>query len=252
MNPSFFGPPGEQLLGVHHPARGASRNAGVVICPPAPMEYVRSHWASRKLAELLAKQGFDVLRFDYRGTGDSQGELGDTSAAMWTEDVRRAVKELKELTGVRKVSAVGFRFGSLVLARAASEGTALDNVVLWEPIVSVANWLEQLRLVDRQTFRAYTHPPKEDRNLVLGFVLGEAVRTDWERLDLTHVATWPPRTAVVTTDDTAHLQRLRRAFTERGQAVDWHHVQTTSSQGSGVLLGNEPLERIAQWLGERR
>jgi len=56
MNPSFFGPPGEQLLGVHHPPRAGARGLGVVLCPAAPLEAVRSHWAFRKLAEQLAKR----------------------------------------------------------------------------------------------------------------------------------------------------------------------------------------------------
>jgi pimeloyl-ACP methyl ester carboxylesterase len=246
MNPSFFGPPDEQLLGVHHPPRGTSKSHGVVLCPPAPQEFARSHWAFRKLAELLAKQGFDVLRFDYRGTGDSNGELEHTTPAMWVDDIKRAVKELKELTGLRKVSAVGFRFGGLLLARAASEGLGLDTLVLWEPVVSAANWVAQLRLIERQLYRDLSRPPKEDPSIILGFVMSDALRREWEALELTDVPIWSAKTAVVASAPSAHLDRLERHLNRHHQRTSWHYVGSTANDAkAGALLGNEALEQIA-------
>lgn len=249
MNPSFFGPPGEQLLGVHHPARGASKNAGVVLCPPAPQETARSHWAFRKLAELLSKAGFEVLRFDYRGTGDSAGELDQTSTAMWVEDIKRAVKELKELTGLRRVHAVGFRFGALLLARAASEGLSLESLVLWEPVVNAANWVAQLRLIERQLYRDLSRPPKEDPSIILGFVMSEALRREWEALELTQVPIWSAKTAIVASAQSAHLTRLARHLDQHHQNARFHYVGASSADAkAGALLGNEALERIAEVL----
>ncbi|MFT3709008.1 MAG: alpha/beta fold hydrolase [Archangium sp.] len=250
MNPSFFGPPGEQLLGIHHPARGASKSHGVVLCPPAPQETARTHWAFRKLAELLSKAGFDVLRFDYRGTGDSSGELENTSPAMWIEDIRRATKELKDLTGLRKVSAVGFRFGALLLARAASEGLSLEKLVLWEPVVSAANWLERLRLLERQQYRDLSRPPKEDPSIVLGFVMTDALLAEWQALELTDVPIWAAKTAIVASERSAHLDRLQRHLDRHHQTTSWHYVDAAGAEAkkAGALLGNEALEQIAQVL----
>lgn len=249
MNPSFFGPAGEQLLGVHHPARGASKNAGVVLCPPAPQETARSHWAFRKLAELLGKNGFDVLRFDYRGTGDSNGELDQTTPAMWVEDIKRATKELRDLTGLRKISAVGFRFGALLLAKAASEGLSLDSLVLWEPVVSAANWVAQLRLIERQLYRDLSRPPKEDPAIVLGFVMSDALRRSWEALELTDVPIWSPKTNIVASAESAHFTRLARHLKRHHQNAHFHFVGTTGNDAkAGALLGNEALEKIAEVL----
>ncbi len=254
MNPSFFGPPNEQLLGIHHPPRGGSRGVGVLLCPPAPMETARTHWAFRKLAEQLTKAGYDVLRFDYRGTGDSNGELADTTPLLWVEDIKRAARELKDVSGVRKISAVGFRLGALLLCQAASEGLALDALVLWEPVVSVANWMEQLRLIERQLSREFSYPPPETASVLLGFVLDDALRKQWEALDLTAVPRWPSRTSVVAAAESPHFERLKRHWAKTDQAASWHLVTSASvgANTTGALLGNEALDQIVQLVGGDR
>lgn len=251
MNPSYFGPPGEQLLGVHHPPRTGARGAGVVLCPAAPLEAVRSHWAFRKLAEQLAKAGFDVLRFDYRGTGDSNGELVDTTPEQWVEDVKRAVRELKDISGVRGVAVVGFRFGGLIAAMAASQGLVLERLVLWEPVVSVSHWLGELELIERQLYRGFYDPPVRDRTSVLGFVLPPALRRQWDALDLRQVPRWAPATAIVAATISPELQRLQRAWATSEQDARWHLAPSASS-ATGALLGNEAIEEITKLLGERR
>ena len=96
MNPHFFGDSRQPLFAVHHPPRTDGRNRpAVLICPPIGHEYIRTHWAVRLLASRLARQGHHVLRFDYRGMGDSAGTLGEvTQLSMWTENVRQAARDL--------------------------------------------------------------------------------------------------------------------------------------------------------------
>lgn len=253
MTPSFFGPEGEQLLGIHHPARGASKSHGVVLCPPAPQERARSHWAFRKLAEQLAKAGFDVLRFDLRGTGDSNGELEDTTPQQWVEDVKRAVKELKDITGHRKLSVVGFRLGALLSAQAASDGLALDTLVLWEPVVSVANWIARVQQLEEEVHRRELHfPPPFDPSDVYGFRLPPALLEAWRALDFAWISPWKARTEIVVAEDNAHFARLHRTWEKSGQSATWHHVGGPASGATGALLGNEALDRIVALLGERR
>src|ERR1044071_4528450 len=112
MDPHFFGRSERQLFGIYHSPRGKERQHGIVLCPPAPQEYMWSHMAYRKLAGLLARDGFHVLRFDYYGTGDSAGESREGTLAEWRENLVAAVKDLEECSGVAKVSLLGFRLGA--------------------------------------------------------------------------------------------------------------------------------------------
>ena len=82
MTPLYFGERTRRLFGVYTPAHAAGRPArGVVLCHPWGQEYLHAHRSLRKLGDLLAAAGFDVLRFDYFGTGDSAGDLPEASLA---------------------------------------------------------------------------------------------------------------------------------------------------------------------------
>src|ERR1041385_3953899 len=134
MIPNFFGSSDNPLFGVYHPPRGARpRDTGVLLCYPAPQEYMRTHWAFRKLAWMLAKEGFHVFRFDYFGTGDSAGATEEGRIATWRDNVVTAARELRDLASVTKVAAVGFRLGATLAATARD--LPLTDLVLWEPVV---------------------------------------------------------------------------------------------------------------------
>ena len=75
MNPFYFGSSAEPLFGAYHPpGNQVGRNLAVLICPPLGREYLRAHWALRRLADQISRDGGHVLRFDYFATGDSAGD----------------------------------------------------------------------------------------------------------------------------------------------------------------------------------
>ena len=71
MEAFFFGSSEQQLFGSYHPPFSGNGQVLTVICSPRFSEFARTHGALRKLAISIAEMGQHVLRFDYRGTGDS-------------------------------------------------------------------------------------------------------------------------------------------------------------------------------------
>lgn len=70
----FFNVAGDSLLGVvHHSASEPSRPLGVLIVVGGPQYRVGSHRQFVLIARFLAAHGIPVMRFDYRGMGDSTG-----------------------------------------------------------------------------------------------------------------------------------------------------------------------------------
>src|SRR5438477_9777770 len=133
MKPFFFGPSAQPRFGLLHPPAGErARRAGVLLCYPGVQEYNISHWAFRKLAGLLSRAGFPVLRFDWAGTGDSAGAPESGRVAAWLEDVALAAQELKDSAEVERVSVIGMRLGAALAARAVAGGVAAEDLVLWE------------------------------------------------------------------------------------------------------------------------
>jgi len=83
---------GEQLVGILHSPPSSKRAIGVVIIVGGPQYRVGSHRQFVQLARALAKAGYPVFRFDYRGMGDSSGETRDFRAV--DDDIRVAIDTL--------------------------------------------------------------------------------------------------------------------------------------------------------------
>lgn len=135
MTPFYFGSSKRRLFGVYDPARPArGRQRAAVLCYPSGEEHVHAYRTMRQLATRLAQSGTHVLRFDYYGTGDSAGDTSDGDDAGWCSDILTAAAELKDMTGVPKVSLVGLRKGaSLAALVAAKHPGEFEHLVLWEP-----------------------------------------------------------------------------------------------------------------------
>jgi pimeloyl-ACP methyl ester carboxylesterase len=99
----------------------------------------------RKLAISLAESGQHVLRFDYRGTGDSFGELEEVTLSDWVEDIELAVRTGRELSGSSVVRLLGVRAGALLACRAVEASGDVQRLVLWDPVPDGVGYLESLR-----------------------------------------------------------------------------------------------------------
>jgi exosortase A-associated hydrolase 1 len=93
---------GASLVGILHRPDATDATLGVVILVGGPQYRVGSHRQFVLLARELGRQGIPVLRFDFAGMGDSDGEHHgfDNSDA----DIRVAIDRLQELQpSVREV-----------------------------------------------------------------------------------------------------------------------------------------------------
>lgn len=191
MLPFRFGPPTRQLFGLYHPAGGTSaRETGVLICNPMGQEAVRTQRMFRVLGERLARAGRAVLRFDYFGTGDSDGDDDAGDLLGWRKDVAAAHQELIGRSGCRRTLWLGARLGGTLALLASGDVPAPPaHLLLWEPIASGPRYLEQLagRHVQalEETYSiappALLRGPHEGE--ALGFALSAAMRQQLAAVD---------------------------------------------------------------------
>lgn len=153
--PIFFGEGKVECFGFYHPARRPTRATGVVLCQPVGYEGTCAFETFTALAEKLATQGFDVLRFDYHGTGDSPGSDADPERVeAWRASIIAAASELRRLSGVRAISLIGLRLGASLAAEVAAAsvaslgrtGLSVDSLVLWAPCVSGRSLTRELKV----------------------------------------------------------------------------------------------------------
>lgn len=147
MIPLLFGPASRRLFGLYHPAEGASTTApAVLLCAPFGHEAIRTHRFYRLLALRLARQGHAVLRFDTYGAGDSPGDDEDVDLDGWRGDIVEAHRELLRKSGAAQAVWFGARLGATLALQAAATATPkAAKLVLWEPILDGAAYLESLR-----------------------------------------------------------------------------------------------------------
>ncbi len=144
MDAFYFGPSASYLFGTYHPPQNGNRREGIVLCNPFGQEYMRAHRSLRRLAINLASQGYAVLRFDYRGTGDSAGTLEGVTVQDWQDDIRSAVQELMDIAAVPKVSLLGLRVGALLAAQVAVKNPQISRLLMWDPIASGQAYIDEI------------------------------------------------------------------------------------------------------------
>jgi len=145
MNPIYFGTSEMQLFGTYYlPQANLTRSTGVVLCYPMGQEYMWMHRAYRQLATLFTRAGFHVLRFDYYGCGDSGGNSDQGNIDQWLDDISIAIEEMKDSSGVTKVTLVGFRLGATLSVMVSEERNDVDSLALWDPVVNGNDYILEL------------------------------------------------------------------------------------------------------------
>jgi alpha/beta superfamily hydrolase len=239
MNPFFFGSSQQPLYGVYHPPKArVPRRTGVVLCYPLWQEYMRAHRAFRQLAMLLSKAGFAVLRFDYFATGDSGGAGEDGDVARWVADVGTAIDELKDMASVQKVSLVGLRVGAALAAAAAVRRTDLDQVLLWDPVVSGARFVEHV-----MARHGVTSSNGASGTIgVDGFPLTDAMRRSLRGIDLLETpAPGGRELVVVVSEERDDYLTLRTRLAERRVKARYSHIPSAGNWDESDKFGSALL-----------
>ncbi len=249
MEPYFFGNGGNQLYGVFHQSSGSCEN-GVVLAYPGPQEYMQLHYAFRLLAIQLAREGCAVLRFDWRGTGDSAGDAKDITFQQFREDLQWATQELMDVSGARRISVVGFRLGANIAASTPLK-QPLEHLILWEPIQCGRTYLAELRERERRKLGDLLKPPTWWQSGQPQELLGHAVNHDHmieiQSLDLPQNALANARrSTIVTRDITAHHLGLSDAFRKRGIDTALDEIEDVGAhlRDDGMMLAGSVIAHI--------
>lgn len=84
--------------------------------------------AAVNIGKALARAGFGVLRFDFTGLGESEGEFADTNLTSNIDDVLSAVRFLETHYAAPQIL-IGHSFGGIAMLKAASMVPASVAVV---------------------------------------------------------------------------------------------------------------------------
>ncbi|MDM0105325.1 alpha/beta fold hydrolase [Variovorax sp. J22R24] len=260
MTPMHFGPPSRQLFGVFH-APEREGDLAVLICMPLGQEAVRAHRLFRVVSDRLARAGVAVLRFDYHGSGDSPGEDTDADLEGWRRDVCTAHEELRRRAGGRRIFWIGSRLGAALAVTAAKSGRCDPmRLILWDPIVDGARYMEALRVchVDalERSFcvpdpgwrRQLARDPDAFTEELFGFGMSPLMRQQLraltpESLQLTALH----ETVVLADDESAHQWAERESARQMPLRISsFRHplVWTSDPHPNNAMVPTEALQRL--------
>lgn len=135
--PVTFLSEGKQIIGTLHRPRGRGPFPVVVFLHGFSGNSFEAHRLFVETARRLAARGFASLRFDFRGSGNSEGTFSDLSIRTEIADARAAVRWVRRQSWADsgRLALLGMSMGGLVATQVLAAERVLRTAVLWNPVV---------------------------------------------------------------------------------------------------------------------
>lgn len=133
---------GKKIFGIFHRPVGVNNVPAVIICPGFGGNKSGKFRIFVSLAQELAKRGIAVLRFDYRGSGDSEGESGEITIEGKLKDTLLCLDFLAKDDQIdsKRIGLLGRSLGGAIAVLAARQHSQVKSLALWAPVFKSDPW----------------------------------------------------------------------------------------------------------------
>lgn len=192
--PRFMGEEGQNYFTLTFAPAGKPK-AHIVFIPPFGEEMNRCRSLVATQARNFARAGYSCTLIDFHGTGDSQGQLCDSSLAIWKDNIRLTVDTLQREDAAPLIF-WGLRLGGLLaLDYAVSSASRPRDVILWQPVNSATVYITQVLRQRVASLMVKDLPPETTKEIrqrladgenveIAGYTLGGALVEDIESIDV--------------------------------------------------------------------
>ncbi len=177
MQPLFIPGSTGPLFAVYYPPVAVASTQAILHVPAFAEEMNKSRRMVALQARAFAEQGYAVLVLDLFGTGDSAGDFGQATWAIWRQDVKAALAWLLG-QGAQTLTLWGLRLGVLLALDAAAGFSEypVDRLLAWQPVTQGETFITQfLRLRVAAAMLNSTVPKESVAALKQRLMAGEAV-----------------------------------------------------------------------------
>jgi pimeloyl-ACP methyl ester carboxylesterase len=137
--PVTFSSNEKNLFGILHSAENGRKKVGIIFLNAGLQYRVGPHRIYVKAARRLSQIGFCVLRMDFPGIGESEGEIADGGIHVDhfdTEDTIKAIDFLTKEEQIEKIILLGICAGARNALKTAAEDPRVDSIISWSlPII---------------------------------------------------------------------------------------------------------------------
>lgn len=143
----YFTSSGHRLAAVLHSPRTDGRLPCIVMCHGYTGSKVEAHRLFVQAARQFARDGFAVLRFDFRGSGDSEGGFEEMTFSGELEDFRCAlgVVEADRSVDSSRIGVLGLSLGGAVVLCGSARDARPKAVVAWSTPATLTRFQDLLR-----------------------------------------------------------------------------------------------------------
>jgi len=145
----------QKIVGILHipdQLKRADKAPGILMLHGFTGNKTEAHRLFVRVARKLCDAGFIVLRFDFRGSGDSDGEFEDTTVPAQVDDAKKALDYLTSLNQVNqdKVGVIGLSMGGRVAVILSLNDKRVKFLILYSPALGPLKnkFLSQLKRED--------------------------------------------------------------------------------------------------------
>jgi len=132
-HPAYFPVPGAHLYTVLHEAPHPI--ARVLLVGPFASERHNTYIPWVRWARFLAERNIEVLRYDYRGIGESTGDFQSLTFDDWSEDIQLLSTFLAARTPEAPLVLHGLSMGAVLAGRAFDQCIA-NALLMWSPPIN--------------------------------------------------------------------------------------------------------------------
>ncbi len=130
---------GQRLAGMLHAPAQSGRRPALVMLHGFTGSRMESHFLFVKMARRLAAAGYFAMRFDFRGSGESEGAFQEMTIPAEIDDAQTALAWLRRQPGVdpERVALLGLSLGGAVAASVAGEDRRVAALLLWSAVADL-------------------------------------------------------------------------------------------------------------------
>lgn len=169
---------GQKLVGILHEPKGRTDKIVIIAHTFKGDKYYQP--IIEAAADFISMHGIAVLRFDFAGTGESEGDYKGATISSEVEDLRAAVEFVEKL-GYRRIGLIGFSMGATVSIVAYN--SKIKTMVFWSPLLNPRIMYERYKKFEDE-FRVKGFITKERRLDKKKVKVGYNLFKEWRSINM--------------------------------------------------------------------
>jgi len=242
---------GKTLRGMLHlPVAAGNKPApGVVLFHGFTGNRMESHWIFVKCSRALAQAGIASLRFDFAGSGESDGLFRNVTLSGEISDGRAAVAFFRKQADIdpERVGLLGLSLGGAVAA-SLSPGVRAKTIVLWSAVAHTARLRQMMKDVARKV-PARPGMLEYDAREISPRLISDVLKVE----PIRHLARYKDPTLIIHPEKDVHvpLSHARDFFQACGaETKELVIIPEADHVFSSIPWEEDVISRTVKWFGQ--